>query len=53
MRWIVALIWRLPPRSRRCRLVLAELTGVGATPAARARVAWLVKRGGPATGATS
>jgi hypothetical protein len=39
MRWIVALIWRLPPRSSRWRLVLAELTGIGATPAARASLA--------------
>ena len=29
MRWMVALIWRLPPRSRRWRLVLAELMGRG------------------------
>ncbi len=39
MRWMVALIWRLPPRSRRWRLVLPELTGIGATPAARASLA--------------
>ena len=30
MRWIAALIWRLPPRSSRWRLVLPELTGIGA-----------------------
>src|SRR5215207_5572539 len=29
MRWMVALIWRLPPRSSRCRSVLPELTGLG------------------------
>jgi hypothetical protein len=28
MRWMVALIWRLPPRSSRWRLVLPELTGI-------------------------
>ena len=44
MRWMVALIWRLPPRSRRWRLVLPELTGIGATPAARASLASLEKR---------
>jgi hypothetical protein len=36
MRWIAVLIWRLPPRSRRWRLVLPELTGIGAMPPARA-----------------
>src|SRR6266545_3568234 len=30
-----ALIWRLPAWSRRCRWVLPELAGIGATPAAR------------------
>ena len=44
MRWMVALIWRLPPRSRRWRLVLPELTGIGATPAARASLASVAKR---------
>ena len=39
IRWIVALIWRLPPRSSRWRLVLPELTGIGAMPAARASLA--------------
>jgi hypothetical protein len=48
MRWIVALIWRLPPRSRRWRLVLPELTGIGAMPPARASLASLVKRWAPA-----
>ena len=46
MRWMVALIWRLPPRSRRWRLVLPELTGIGATPAARASLASVAKRCG-------
>ena len=46
MRWMVALIWRLPPRSRRWRLVLPELTGIGATPAARASLASVLKRCG-------
>ena len=32
MRWMAALIWRLPPRSRRWRLVLPELTGIGLLP---------------------
>ena len=53
MRWMVALIWRLPPRSRRWRLVLPELTGIGATPAARASLASLEKRSAPATSPTS
>src|SRR4051812_4774301 len=53
MRWIVALIWRLPPRSRRCRLVLPELTGIGATPAARASLASLANRSAPAISPTS
>src|SRR3954452_9873650 len=53
MRWIVALIWRLPPRSRRCRLVLPELTGIGATPAARASLASVAKRPAPAISPTS
>jgi hypothetical protein len=29
---MAVLIWRLPPRSRRWRLVLPELTGIGAIP---------------------
>src|SRR3954470_15295613 len=53
MRWIVALIWRLPPRSRRWRLVLPELTGIGATPAARASLASVANRCAPATSPTS
>jgi hypothetical protein len=53
MRWMVALIWRLPPRSRRCRLVLPELTGIGATPAARASLASLANLLAPATSPTS
>ena len=43
---MAALIWRLPPRSRRWRLILPELTGVGASPTARASLASLVKRSG-------
>ena len=53
MRWMVALIWRLPPRSRRWRLVLPELTGIGATPAARASLASLANRPAPAISPTS
>ena len=53
MRWIVALIWRLPPRSSRWRLVLPELTGIGAMPAARASLASEVKRSAPAISPTS
>src|SRR3954466_9801962 len=53
MRWRGALICRLPPRSRRWRLVLPELTGIGATPAARASLASLEKRPAPATSPTS
>ena len=53
MRWMVALIWRLPPRSRRWRLVLPELTGIGATPAARASLASVLKRAAPAISPTS
>jgi hypothetical protein len=53
MRWMVALIWRLPPRSSRCRSVLPELTGIGAMPAARASFASLVKRCAPAISPTS
>ena len=53
MRWMVALIWRLPPRSRRWRLVLPELTGIGATPAARASLASVAKRWAPAISPTS
>src|SRR3954454_16588518 len=52
-RWMAALIWRLPPRSRRWRLVLPELTGIGASPAARASLASLVKRSAPAISPTS
>ena len=48
MRWMAALIWRLPPRSRRWRLVLPELTGIGAMPPARASLASVVKRWAPA-----
>ncbi len=44
----VALSWRLPPRSRRWRLVLPELAGIGATPAARASLASEAKRPAPA-----
>jgi hypothetical protein len=47
MRWIVALIWRLPPRSSRWRLVLPELTGIGATPAARASLASVANLAAP------
>ena len=32
MRWMAALIWRLPPRSRRWRWVRPELAGIGAMP---------------------
>ena len=39
IRWIAALIWRLPPRSSRWRSVLPELMGIGAMPAARASLA--------------
>ena len=53
MRWIVALIWRLPPRSRRWWLVLPELTGIGATPAARASLASLANLLAPAISPTS
>src|SRR3954451_24598617 len=53
MRWIAALIWRLPPRSSRWRLVLPELTGIGARPAARASFASLAKRAAPAISPTS
>ena len=53
MRWIAALIWRLPPRSRRWRLVLPELTGIGAMPAARASLASVAKRSAPAISPTS
>jgi hypothetical protein len=47
-RWMAVLIWRLPPRSRRWRLVLPELTGIGAMPPARASLASLAKRWAPA-----
>jgi hypothetical protein len=46
--WMAVLIWRLPPRSRRWRLVLPELTGIGAMPPARASLASLAKRWAPA-----
>src|SRR4051812_11643394 len=48
MRWMAVLSWRLPPRSSRWRLVLPELTGIGATPAARASLASVAKRPAPA-----
>src|SRR4051812_1517263 len=48
MRWMAVLIWRLPPRSSRCRLVLPELTGIGAMPPARASLASLENRATPA-----
>src|SRR5918997_856790 len=53
IRWMVALIWRLPPRSSRWRLVLPELTGIGATPAALASLASLENLAAPATSPTS
>ena len=49
----MALIWRLPPRSSRWRLILAELTGIGATPAARASLASVLNRPAPAISPTS
>src|SRR3954453_10767768 len=52
MRWIAVLSWRLPPRSRRWRLVLPELTGMGATPAARASLASVANRPAPAISPT-
>src|SRR3954451_24471350 len=48
-----ALIWRLPPWSRRWRWVLPELAGIGATPAARASLAAVAKRCAPAISPTS
>src|SRR4051794_19597845 len=48
-----ALIWRLPPGSRRWRWVLPELAGIGATPAARASLAAVAKRWPPAISPTS
>src|SRR4051794_35391456 len=48
-----ALIWRLPPWSRRCRWGLPELAGIGATPAARANLAGVAKRWAPAISPTS
>src|SRR3954462_2688589 len=48
-----ALIWRLPPWSRRWRRVLSELAGIGATPAARASLAAVAKRCAPAISPTS
>ena len=53
MRWMAALTWRLPPRSRRWRLVRPELTGIGARPAARASLASVAKRSAPAISPTS
>src|SRR6478672_8125882 len=53
MRWMAALIWRLPPRSRRCRSVGPELAGMGAMPAARASLASEAKRSAPAISPTS
>jgi hypothetical protein len=47
-RWMAVLIWRLPPRSSRWRLVLPELTGIGAMPPARASFASLENRWAPA-----
>src|SRR4051812_6622208 len=47
-RWMAALIWRLPPRSRRWRLVLPELTGIGAMPPARGSLAAGGERCAPA-----
>jgi hypothetical protein len=44
---------RLPPRSRRWRLVLPELTGIGATPAARASLASVANRLAPAISPSS
>ena len=46
-------IWRLPPGSTRCRRVLPELAGIGATPAARASLASVAKRPAPAISPTS
>jgi hypothetical protein len=48
-----ALIWRLPQRSRRWRLVRPELAGIGAIPAARASLASVAKRPAPAISPTS
>ena len=50
---MAALIWRLPPRSRRWRSVRPELTGIGARPAARASLASVAKRAAPAISPTS
>src|SRR5215207_6558444 len=50
---MAVLIWRLPPRSRRWRLVLPELTGIGAMPPAQASLASLEKRWAPAISPTS
>ena len=33
IRWIAALVWRLPPRFKRNRWLLADQTGIGAVPA--------------------
>jgi hypothetical protein len=48
MRWMAALIWRLPPRSRRWRSVRPELAGIGAMPAALASLASVENRSAPA-----
>ena len=42
------LSWRLPPRSRRWRLVLPEEAGIGAAPPVRASLASVAKRSAPA-----
>jgi hypothetical protein len=42
-----------PPISSRWRCVLPELAGIGATPAARARLAAVAKRWAPAISPTS
>lgn len=48
MRCSAQLIWRLPLRSRRCRLVLPDEAGIGAAPASRASLASVAKRSAPA-----
>src|SRR3954462_12790654 len=53
MRWIAALIWRLPPRSRRCRAVRPEFAGMGARAAALASLASDVEPSAPAISPTS
>src|SRR3954470_5756773 len=42
------LIWRFPPRSRRCRTVRPEDAGIGAAPASRAKCASVGNRSAPA-----